>query len=653
MFSLKRARISTVIIAVNIVILLFMFGRGAFFLNGLNYLKADGPLYTQSRNIWSVTADTIPPALNLTEALLIVELMHENASEKEKAVLKKDLLRLEKNFETAAALREGQDLPRNIKEILNNGVIAEGRLLLKTIHAVFLPALDSGDLHKIHAALAKVESRYKAHQNSIDLLTSVSTQTLKHEEDLSNAKIQSYATTSYAILFLSTLLIIIGSALLTLLIMRPLESATRAIIALAEGNDDIKTGDPAGDGEIPRLWRAVIGLQKSVKRRKQEEKILEASEQYLSTVLNTVVESIISINARGHIQSFNHSAERLFGYKAEEVIGKNISILMPEPYAGGHDGYMRDYLTTGQAKVIGRRRELTAMRKDGSTFPVDLEVNSVSIGGEKMFVGSVRDISERRQAENDRLARERAEAANRSKSEFLANMSHELRTPMHAILSYSQMALKKLEASNDENLKKFLSNIRVSGNRLLSLLNNLLDLSKLEAGKIDLDIQPGSLHQAMDHSLTELSSLIDGKKLQVKITGEGVADAAVIPHDKGLMIQVFINLLSNAIKFSPPEDIIYVRYTHTDSGLICSVSNRGMSIPEDELGAIFDPFTQSSATKTGAGGTGLGLSICRQIVQAHHGKIWAENCPGGVVFHMQIPLERAGQNASTEAKRTA
>ncbi|MCE9507063.1 MAG: HAMP domain-containing protein [Alphaproteobacteria bacterium] len=243
-------------------------------------------------------------------------------------------------------------------------------------------------------------------------------------------------------------------------------------------------------------------------------------------------------------------------------------------------------------------------------------------------------------AENDRLARERAEAANKAKSEFLANMSHELRTPMHAILSYSQIALKTLETGLDENLKKFLGNIRVSGNRLLSLLNNLLDLSKLEAGKMDAKLRPGDLHQALDHALTELHSLLGEKHLQVKITGADTAAASAVPHDTGLMIQVFINLLSNAVKFSPPESALDIKYARTDRALVCSIANSGPAIPEDELETVFEAFTQSSATKTKAGGTGLGLSICRQIVHAHHGKIWAENCPGGVVFHVQLPLEQ-------------
>jgi signal transduction histidine kinase len=242
--------------------------------------------------------------------------------------------------------------------------------------------------------------------------------------------------------------------------------------------------------------------------------------------------------------------------------------------------------------------------------------------------------------EEIRLDKKIAEAANKAKSEFLANMSHELRTPMHAILSYSQIALKKLETGGDENLKKFIGNIRISGNRLLALLNDLLDLSKLEAGKMTVDPQPGDLHQAMDYGLTELHALIAGKKLQVKVTGAEIAGAAAIPHDKNLIIQVFINLLSNAIKFSPPESKIDIEYAPAGSGLICSVTNYGSAIPENEMEAIFDPFIQSSMTKNRAGGTGLGLSICCRIIQAHHGEIWAENLPDGVTFHVQIPLEQ-------------
>ena len=155
---------------------------------------------------------------------------------------------------------------------------------------------------------------------------------------------------------------------------------------------------------------------------------------------------------------------------------------------------------------------------------------------------------------------------------------------------------------------------------------------------MEVKIQSGYLHQEMDHALMELESLISGKKLQVKISGADIAAANPVPHDRGLMIQVFINILSNALKFSPEAGIIEIEYMQTNSSLVCSVANQGVGIPEDELGTIFKPFTQSSATKTGAGGTGLGLSICHHIVNAHHGKIWAQNRLDGVIFNILLPV---------------
>jgi signal transduction histidine kinase len=219
-------------------------------------------------------------------------------------------------------------------------------------------------------------------------------------------------------------------------------------------------------------------------------------------------------------------------------------------------------------------------------------------------------------------------------------MSHEMRTPMHAILNYSAMGIKKLAASDDENLKRYIKNIHTSGERLLTLVNNLLDLGKLESRKTELVIQNGDLHQAMDASITELDPLLSEKGLQIKVTGKEIAAAAPAPHDRNFMVQVFINLLSNAIKFSTEESTIKVEYAHAGSALLCSISNQGKSIPEEEKESIFDAFIQSSATKNGAGGTGLGLAISREIVNRHHGRIWAENLPGWTVFHVQIPLDQ-------------
>ena len=229
-------------------------------------------------------------------------------------------------------------------------------------------------------------------------------------------------------------------------------------------------------------------------------------------------------------------------------------------------------------------------------------------------------------------AKEQADQANQAKTSLLMNMSHEFRTPMHAILNYTSMGLKKLDSAEREKLKKYLTNIQHSGLRLLELLNALLDLAKLESGKLELKPSRGDLTQIIRQSQAELGSLFEAKQLELIVDCQSKDPCAVFDRER--LIQVFINLLSNAIKFSPKESTIQV--TIADSNLPergpafhCTVSDNGVGIPEAELEAIFDKFTQSSKTNTGAGGSGLGLAICREIVHLHGGAIWAAASPWG------------------------
>jgi len=250
------------------------------------------------------------------------------------------------------------------------------------------------------------------------------------------------------------------------------------------------------------------------------------------------------------------------------------------------------------------------------------------------------------------IQREKAELSNRTKSEFLANMSHELRTPMHAILGFSSLGSSKVDTASSEKIASYFSRINESGQRLLGLLNDLLDLSKLEAGRMNFEFSENDLQTTVASTVEELRPLFRDRLLTIDIEPATVDTVAVYDEEK--ISQVVRNLLSNAIKFSPEGRSVMIHYTAATLNLSddqsasaevpavsVSIWDQGTGIPEDELEIVFDEFVQSSKTEHGAGGTGLGLSISKEIIKRHGGIIKAGNAVGngGAVFTFILPFK--------------
>ncbi len=392
------------------------------------------------------------------------------------------------------------------------------------------------------------------------------------------------------------------------------------------------------------------------------QRILRAESDLLRTALTTLDEMVIVTEARPidepgpRMVMVSEAVERLTGYPAAELIGRSPRIFQGELT----DRAELDRLRHALERWERVRVEVVNYTKDGRPFWVELDVAPISDekGWYTHWICVQRDITERRRAadelaaQRDRLAaladawreaKDDADRANDAKSLFLANMSHELRTPMHAIMSFSQLGLERASMGDTERLARYFGNIHESGARLTMLLNDLLDLSKLEAGRMEMHKVPTDLAEVVTQCASEFEPLLAARSLQLVFAPPD--EPVVADVDPMRIGQVLRNLLSNAIKFSYDGGCVEVTIERMPAmgdaaaAVRLGVDDGGVGIPEDELEAVFDKFVQSSKTRTASGGTGLGLAICRELVGAHGGSIRAlRRSPSGTRFEVVLPV---------------
>jgi PAS domain S-box-containing protein len=367
---------------------------------------------------------------------------------------------------------------------------------------------------------------------------------------------------------------------------------------------------------------------------------LQQSEQRLRVIMDNTVDGIIVINAQGTMESFSRSAARMFGYEAAEVVGRNVAVLMPEPYRSRHDDYLGRYLESGMARAIGIEREVRGRRKDGTTFAMEIAISEVGHEGARLFTGLVRDITERKRVQQELVeAWKAADAANTAKSEFLSSMSHELRTPLNAILGFAQLQRDYSDQPLSEEQRTSIEQIYDGGQHLLTLINDVLDLSKIESGKIELSLEPLDAERTVHESLTLVQPLADDRGIAVAVRNP-VPDGLQVLADKGRVKQILLNLLSNAVKYNRENGTVTLNAVETETGLLrISITDAGPGIPADRHHEVFRPFSRLGMEGSNIEGTGIGLTISRQLVESMGGSLDFDSGAGeGSTFWFELPI---------------
>lgn len=382
-----------------------------------------------------------------------------------------------------------------------------------------------------------------------------------------------------------------------------------------------------------------VGILHDLSEARTTAEKLRKSQKLQAGILATALDCIITIDDKSRVVEFNPAAERTFGYKYEEILGRSLAdFIVPERFREAHARGMAHYLKTGEHEVLGQRVELIALHRDGHEFPVEIAVTPVELEGARLFTAYLRDISDRKRAEEElRKAQREAEAASQAKSNFLAVMSHEIRTPMNAILgSLSILDETKLSAEQ----RRFLDNAEQAGKGMVWLINDILDFSKIEAGKLKLELNEVDLVSLVEETIDLMVVRARDKNIELGFHFDSTLPARVL-GDSGRLRQIILNLVSNAVKFTEDGGVLISVRDSKEGGMVLRVSDTGIGISKEKQHFLFKEFVQADSVYSRKyGGTGLGLAISGRLVKMMGGEIGVSSEQGkGSCFMFKIPLQ--------------
>ena len=367
---------------------------------------------------------------------------------------------------------------------------------------------------------------------------------------------------------------------------------------------------------------------------KEDEGFSESGER-LRAILDAAVDAIVTIEESGAIESINHAAERVFGYTRDELIGRNVSLLMPSPYREEHDRYIAHYLDTGEARIIGIGREVEAQRKDGSVFPADIAVSEVQLPGRRLFTGIVRDLTERREME-ERARLRLEDAAHTARllelGEMCSGIVHEVNQPLTAIVSFAEGCLRMIRRGGAEGalIESTLDRVAEQGVRAGEIVSRLRSLARKDESRIE----TFDLGVAIEETLL----LVDHERRQrgVRVEVDRESGLPAVSADRVQIEQILLNLLRNAFHAidGAKRGRVWMRVARAGSDRVrLMVEDNGRGLPPELCERVFEPFYT-----TRPNGLGVGLAISRSLAERHGGRLWAESGgAGGARFGLELP----------------